>query len=78
MASRRAAVDQWWRNTSVGVSSSVIHGYYSGIIAMGGSVAEWLACWSAVGPEYKSQLQRCRVTVLGKLFAPIIPLFTRQ
>ena len=28
----------------------------------------------AEGPEFKSQPRRCRVTVLGKLFAPIVPL----
>ena len=32
----------------------------------------------AVGPEFKSQSRRCRVTVLGELFTPIVPLFTKQ
>ena len=32
----------------------------------------------AGGPGFKSQSRRCRVTVLGKLFAPIVPLFTKQ
>jgi len=32
----------------------------------------------AVGPGFRSQLQRCRVTVLDKLFTPIVPLFTKQ
>jgi len=32
----------------------------------------------AEGPEFKSQLRRCRVTVLGKLFTPIVPLFPKQ
>jgi len=32
----------------------------------------------AVGPGFKSQPRRCRVTVLGKLFTPIVPLFTKQ
>ena len=32
----------------------------------------------AEGPEFKSQPLRCRVTVLGKLFTPIVPLFTKQ
>ena len=32
----------------------------------------------AEGPGFKSQSQRCRVTVLGKLFTPIVPLFTKQ
>jgi len=32
----------------------------------------------AVGPGSKSQPRSCRVTVLGKLFTPIVPLFTKQ
>ena len=32
----------------------------------------------AEGPGFKSQLRRCRITVLGKLFTPIVPLFTKQ
>ena len=32
----------------------------------------------AVGPGFKSQPRRCRVTVLGKLFTLIVPLFTKQ
>jgi len=27
---------------------------------------------------FKSQSRRCRVTVLGKLLTPIVPLFTKQ
>jgi len=30
------------------------------------------------GPGFKSQPRRCRVTVLGKLFTHIVPLFTKQ
>ena len=30
------------------------------------------------GPGFKSQSRRCRVTVLGKLFTPIVPLFSKQ
>ena len=30
------------------------------------------------GPGFKSQPRGCRVTVLGKLFTPIVPLFTKQ
>ena len=29
-------------------------------------------------PGFKSQPQCCRVTVLGKLFTPIVPMFTKQ
>jgi len=32
----------------------------------------------AEGPGFKLQSRRCRVTVLGKLFTPIVPLFTKQ
>ena len=32
----------------------------------------------AEGPGFKSQSRRCRVTVLGKLFTPIVPFFTKQ
>jgi len=32
----------------------------------------------AEGPGLKSQPRRCPVTVLGKLFTPIVPLFTEQ
>jgi len=32
----------------------------------------------AEGSGFKSQSQRSRVTVLGKLFTPIVPLFTKQ
>ena len=32
----------------------------------------------AEGPGFKWQPRRCRVTVLRKLFAPIVPLFTKQ
>ena len=29
-------------------------------------------------PGFKSQPRRCRVTVLGKLFTPIVPLFNKR
>jgi len=32
----------------------------------------------AVELGFKSQPRRCRVTVLGRLFTPIVPLFTKQ
>ena len=32
----------------------------------------------AKGPGFKSQSRRCRVTVLGKLFTSIVPLYTKQ
>jgi len=46
-------------------------------------VVEWLGSrvvivldLGAEGPGFKSQSRRCRVTVLGKLFTPIVHLFT--
>ena len=32
----------------------------------------------AEGPRFKLQSRRCRITVLGKLFTPIVSLFTKQ
>ena len=32
----------------------------------------------AEGPGFKSQPRRCRVTVIGKLFTPIVPPFAKQ
>jgi len=32
----------------------------------------------AEGPGFNSQPRRCPVTVLGKLFTPIVPLFTKS
>ena len=32
----------------------------------------------AEGPRFKLQSRRCRVTVLSKLFTPIVPQFTKQ
>jgi len=48
------------------------------VVSVSGSVAEWLACWTQRRrrPGFKSLSRRCRVTVLGKLFTPIVPLFT--
>ena len=43
-------------------------------------VAECLACWTqARRARVQIAVARCcRVTVLGKLFTPIVPLFTKQ
>jgi len=37
---------------------------------IGGSVAQWLACWTQAQKGLGSN--RCRVTALGKLFTPIV------
>ena len=43
---------------------------------MPGSMAEWLACWTQAqkgpGSNYSGD------AVLGKLFTPTVPLFTKQ
>ena len=53
------------------VSSRPIHGWLgSRVVSVLDSGAE--------GPGFKSQSRRCRVAVLGKLFTPIVPLFTKQ
>jgi len=44
---------------------------------LGGRVVSVLDS-GAEGPGFKSQPRRCRLTVLGKLFTPIVPLFTKQ
>ena len=50
------------------------------IVAVGwlGSRAVSVLDSGAEGPGFKSQPRRCRVTVLGKLFTPIVLLFTKQ
>ena len=45
---------------------------------LGSRVVSVLLDSGAEGPGIKSQPRRCRVTVLGKLFTPIVPLFTKQ
>jgi len=53
------------------------HGSQSFVgVMMGGSVAEWLACWTQA--QKGSLSNRSREAVLGKLFTPIVPLFTKQ
>jgi len=45
----------------------------------GGSVAEWLACWTQAQNAWVQIAARTLSgTVLGKLFTPIMPLFTKQ
>jgi len=53
---------------------------YSGVHSEGwlGSRVVSVLDSGAEGPGFKSQPRRCRVTVLGKLFTSIVPLFTKQ
>ena len=53
---------------------SVYYCYY--YYYWGGSVAEWLACWTQAQKGLGSN--RSRDAVLGKLFTSIVPLFTKQ
>jgi len=32
---------------------------------------------ASIGPGFESQPRRCRITVFGKLFTPIVPVFTK-
>jgi len=50
--------------------------YQRPLSCLGGSVAEWLACWTQAQKGPGSN--RSRDDVLGKLFTPIVPLFTKQ
>jgi len=44
------------------------------------ALAQWLACWTQAQKGSGSNRSRDAVglTVLGKLFTPIVPLFTKQ
>ena len=57
-------------------SRNVLTDYY--LKAWLGSRVVSLLNSGAEGPGFKSQPRRSPVTVLGKLFTPIVPLFTKQ
>ena len=59
------------------VSIKVVCALSNGDFAVGSRVVSVLDSGTE-GPGFKSQPRRCRVTVLGKLFTPIVPLFTKQ
>ena len=50
------------------ISSNTAEWLGSRVVSVLDSRAEW--------PGFKSHPRRCRVTVLGKLFTPIVPLFS--
>jgi len=64
----------------------IVHGLILGQTLLAHSVQRgWLGSRvvsvldsGAEGPRLKSQPRCCRVTVLGKLFTPIVPLFSKQ
>ena len=57
-------------NTKLGTVLLLIGWLGSRVVSVLDSGTEW--------PGFKSQSRRCRATVLGKLFTPIVPLFTNQ
>jgi len=62
-----------WATIEVGIFAKAVH-------AKGGSVAEWLACWTQAqkGPGSNRSRDAVGVAVLGKLFTPTVPMFTKQ
>ena len=66
--------------STIHVSITIVARYYTYNHSMGrlGSRVVSVLDSGAEGPGFKSQLRRCRVTVLGKLFTPIVPLFTKH
>ena len=60
-----------WRQCQMPVAAIMLGGWLgSRVVSVLDSGAE--------GPGFKLQLRRCRVTVLGKLFTPTVPLFAKQ
>jgi len=61
-------------------SQNVPHGEIAPLLQEGwlGSRVVSVLDSGAEQPAFKLQPRRCRVTVLGKLFTPIVPLFTKQ
>jgi len=47
-------------------------------VHLGSRVVKSVLDSGAQGPGFKSQSRSCRITVLCKLFTPIMPLFTKQ
>ena len=77
---------RWWNKAVVAyitIAPSLSHRSYGEIREIRWCLGGWVAeCMVSVldsgteGPGFKSR--RCRVTVLGKLFTPIVLLFTKQ
>ena len=71
-ASRASCSIQRWTLTVTSCTAKLVSGW------LGSRVVYSVPDSGAEGPGFKSQPRRCRVTVLGKLFTPIVPLFTKQ
>ena len=70
VSTRHLAVQSACRNTTYSFNSNCQGWLGSRVVSVLDSDAK--------EPGFKSQPRRCRVTVLGKLFTPIVPLFTKQ
>ena len=66
----RAMEKRWKRITDYFYGTLLLEWLSSQVVSMLDS--------GAVGPGLKAQPRRCGVTVLGKLFTHIVPLFTNQ
>jgi len=70
----------WHMPTVFAVIVIFLQTYCSKVVVVGwlGSRVVSVLDSGAEGPGFESQSRRCRVTALGKLFTPIVPLFTKQ
>ena len=70
-AAPKISLDKLWRlvERKEILAGHCIRWFGSRVVSMPDSSTE--------GPGFKSQPQRCRLTVLGKLFTPIVPLFSK-
>ena len=60
------------------MANCIIYGEFQYVTGWLGSRVVSVLDSGAEGPGFKSQSRRCRVTISGKLFTPIVPLFTKQ
>ena len=77
MGVKRQCSDSSAHNRSVVVVEPVVVSNSGWLGSLGSRVVSVLDS-GAEGPGFKSQSRRCWVTVLGKLFTPVVPLFTKQ
>ena len=73
----RLVLPFWYRLTQVVLEKSPLNGCGIKLRWLGNRVLRVLDS-DAEGHGFKTQPRRCRVTVLGKLFTSIVPLFTKQ
>ena len=76
----KTSVSKHWRQISRHTGAA-LHAHYTEVQSALGWLSSRVVSMldsGAEGPGFKSQSRRCLVTVLGKLFTPIVPLFTKQ